>query len=94
VDPSAESLSLGQQVHFSVKLKRKSKILDKMMYEWTGEVTVSERSYRVLGTGSEGTFQIPADIAGDYPASLHLKVLGMNGLGKVYVLDRNFILNK
>jgi hypothetical protein len=94
VDPSAESLSLGQPVHFSVKLKRKSKILDKMMYEWTGEVTVSERSYRVLGTGPEGTFRIPADIAADYPASLHLKVLGMNGLGKVYVLDRNFILNK
>jgi len=94
VDPSAEALSLNQPVHFSVKLKRKSPIIDKMVYEWTGEVTVSERSYRVLGTGPEGTFRIPADIAADYPASLHLKVLGMNGLGKVYVLDRNFILNK
>jgi len=94
LEPSADALSLSQPVRFSVKLKRKSPILDKMVYEWTGEVTVSGRSYRVLGTGPEGTFRIPPDIAAEYPASLHLKVLGMNGLGKVYVIDRNFILNK
>src|SRR5665213_90775 len=94
VDPSAESLSLSQPVHFSVRLKRKSKVLDKMMYEWTGEVTASEHSYRVLGTGAEGTFRIPFDIGTEYPASLHIKVAAMNGLGKVYVLDRNFTLNR
>ena len=94
VEPSGDTLSLSQPVHFSVKLKRKSKALDKMLYEWTGEVTVSERSYRVLGTGAEGTFRIPPDIAAEYPASLHVKVSAMNGFGKVYVIDRNFVLNQ
>ncbi len=93
-EPAGEALSLGRPVHFSVKLKRDSKALRAMMYEWTGEVTVSERSYRVIGTGPEGTFNIPADIAADYPAALHLKVTAMNGLGKVYIVDRNYTLNK
>ena len=94
VEPSADTLSLGQTAHFSVKLKRQSKALQKMMYEWTGEVSVSGRSYRVLGTGPEGTFRIPAEIAAEYPAALHVRLYGMNGLGKVYVLDRNYTLNK
>ncbi len=93
-EPSSETLAAGQPVRFAVKLKRQSKVLEKMMYEWTGEVTVSERSYRVLGTGAEGTFTIPADIAGDFPAALHLKVNAVNGLGKLYVLDRNYTLKK
>jgi hypothetical protein len=93
-EPAGDALSLGRPVQFSVKLKRDSKALRAMMYEWTGEVTVSERSYRVIGTGPEGTFNIPADIAADYPAALHIKVTAMNGLGKVYIVDRNYTLNK
>ncbi|MGD1069166.1 MAG: DUF5060 domain-containing protein [Bryobacteraceae bacterium] len=92
--PSGDALSQGQPAHFSVKLKRDSKALRSMMYEWTGEVTVSERSYRVIGTGPEGTFDIPTGIAADYPASLHIRVTAMNGLGKVYIVDRNYTLNK
>lgn len=94
VEPSADTLSLGQTVHFGVKLKRQSKVLQKMMYEWIGEVSVSGRSYRVLGTGADGTFRIPPQIAAEYPAALHVRLYGMNGLGKVYVLDRNYTLNK
>ena len=30
----------------------------------------------------------------DYPAALHVKVMGMNALGKVYTLDRNYTLTK
>jgi len=94
VEPTGEALSLAQPFHFAVKLKRRSRALDRMMYEWTAEVTVSERSYRVLGTGPEGTFRIPFNIAANYPAALHVRLVGMNGLGKVYVLDRNFTLNQ
>ena len=81
-------------VHFQREAQARSKALRAMMYEWTGEVTVSERSYRVIGTGAEGTFNIPANIAADYPAALHVKVTAMNGLGKVYIVDRNYTLNK
>jgi hypothetical protein len=63
-----------------------------MMYELTGEVTVSDRRYRVIGTGANGVFHIPANIARDYPAALHVRITGMNGLGKVYTLDSNYTL--
>lgn len=94
VTPAGDTISLRSPVRFAAKLKRDSKALHNMMYEWTGEVTVSERSYRVIGTGMEGTFQIPAGVAIDYPASLHVKLLGLNGLGKVYTADRNYTLTK
>ena len=65
-----------------------------MTWLWTGEVTVAGRGYRVIATGADGTFHIPANIAAEYPAALHVRLYGMNGLGKVYTLDRNFALNK
>ena len=94
VEPSADTLSLSQPVHFQVKFKRHSKALDATFFEWTGEVSVDERSYRVIGTGTDGTFTIPANIAANYPAALHIRLSAMNGLGKVYVLDRNYTLTK
>ena len=94
VEPAGDTLSLSQPARFSVKLKRQSKALQNMRYEWTGEVNISERSFRVIGTGPEGTFQIPANIAAEYPAALHLKLTAMNGLGKVYIVDRNYTLTK
>jgi hypothetical protein len=94
VEPAGETISLGSPAGYSIKMKRETKALQRMMYEWTGEVTVDNRSYRVIGTGPSGTFRIPANIARDYPAALHVRILGMNGLGKVYALDRNYTLTK
>ena len=34
-----------------------------------------------------------AGIAKNYPATMHLRVLGMNANGKVYAIDRAFTLN-
>lgn len=90
--PDTETLSLSKPAQFSVKMKRQSKALQHMSWLWTGEVTVSGRGYRVIATGADGTFQIPANIAETYPAALHVKLYGMNGLGKVYALDRNYTL--
>jgi hypothetical protein len=94
VEPTGDTLSLSKPIHFQVKLKRHSKAIDATLFEWTGEVAVDERSYRVIGTGTEGTLSIPANIAAIYPAALHIKLSAMNGLGKVYVLDRNYTLTK
>jgi hypothetical protein len=94
VEPDGENLTLTNPARYSVRLKRETKALQHMLYEWTGEVTVDDRSYRVIGTGPGGTFRIPPNIAKDYPAALHVRVLGMNGLGKVYALDRNYTLTK
>ena len=94
VEPAGENISLSGPASYAVKLKRETKALQHMTYEWTGEVTADNRSYRVIGTGASGTFRIPVNIAREYPAALHVKITGMNGLGKVYVLDRNYTLTK
>ncbi len=94
VEPSGDSISLSQPPAYSVKLKRETKALRHMTYEWTGEVTADNRSYRVIGTGPEGNLRVAAGIAREYPAALHIRLTGMNGLGKVYVLDHNYTLTK
>ncbi len=94
VEPSGDTLSLAAPGNFSVNVGVKKKALEHMMYEWTGEVTVSGRGYRIIGTGANGTFRIPAHIARQYPAALHIRLLGMNALGKVYVVNRNVTLTK
>lgn len=92
--PNADTLSLSKPVQFKIKLKRETKATKKLLVTWTGEVTVDNQSFRVLGTGLEGTLNIPADIARNYPAALHIKVSGLNGLGKLYSVDRNYTLTK
>jgi hypothetical protein len=94
VQPPGDSISLALPAPFEVKLKRHSKALDNMSYEWTGEVTASERGARVIATGASGTLRIPPNIAADYPAALHIRLTAINGLGKAYVLDRNYNLTR
>ncbi len=92
--PSGDAISQGLPPRFEIKLKRHSKALDSMMYEWTGEVTVSGRGARVVATGSSGTLNVPANITADYPAGIHIHIGAVNGLGKAYVLDRNYTLTR
>jgi hypothetical protein len=94
VQPSGDSISLSKPAQYEIKLTSQKKALQRMMYAWTGEVTVDQRSFRVIGTGATGAFRIPDNIAKDYPAALHVHILGINGLGKVYALDRNFTLTR
>ena len=41
----------------------------------------------MLATGAKGEMKPPADIAKTYPATMHLRLYGMNANGKVYELD-------
>ncbi len=88
--PKAESLAVGAPTGYGVHLKKETKASRNMLYLWTGEVTLDEESYRVLGTGAEGTFRIPPEIVRHFPATLHVRVYGLNGLGKLYSLDQNY----
>jgi hypothetical protein len=63
------------------------------MWLWTGEVAGDPQGFRVLGTGREGTFHIPANLASSYPATLTVRLYGMNAHGKVYLLLRVYQLS-
>jgi hypothetical protein len=65
-----------------------------MMYLWTGEVPADQQGFRVLGTGPSGTFHIPPELATTYPATLAVRLYGMNTHGKVYSLIRVYQLTQ
>lgn len=92
--PSVESIALKETVPYQAKLKKETRAARQMVYEWTGEVTADDQGYRVLGTGPEGTFRVPPNIAERFPATLHVRVYGLNGLGKLYSLDVNLGITK
>jgi hypothetical protein len=94
VEPSRDAFSLAQPPKYAVKVTRETRATRSMMWLWTGEVSSDQQGYRVLGTGAEGVFRIPGRIATNYPATLHVRLFGMNANGKVYSVDRVYKLTK
>jgi hypothetical protein len=94
IETPGEELSLGKAAPFAVKLTRQTRATRSMMYLWTGEVTADHQGYRVLGAGAQGTMQPTSRLAVNFPAILLLRVYGMNGNGKVYLLTKAVQLNR
>ena len=92
--PAGNTLQAGKAAPFSAQLTRQSRATRDMMYLWTGEVVAAGRGFRVLGTGSPGTFLIPASIATNFPADLIVHLTALNAFGKAYALDRVYQLDK
>ena len=63
-----------------------------MQYLWTVEVNAEGQGFRVIGTGAKGTFRVPADLAKKFPATVLLRVAGMNANGKAYATDKLYKL--
>src|SRR5579862_9891930 len=93
-EPSGDTLSLAAPVAFAAKLKRETHATRSMLYLWTAEVVADNQGARVVATGPKGTFRLPPDIAVHFPASLHVRLAGMNANGKVYTLDRTYQLTQ
>jgi hypothetical protein len=86
-------LSVSKPSPYTLTLKRATRATRTMMYLWTGEVTAEHQGYRVLATGAQGTLQPTSRLAVNYPATLLLRVYGMNANGKVYMLAKVVNLN-
>lgn len=94
LEPAADTLPVAKPAPYAAKLKRETRATRSMMYLWTGEVASDGQGYRVLGTGSKGALQVPADIVKHSPAVLQLRLVGMNANGKVYSADKIVQLTK
>jgi hypothetical protein len=94
VAPPGTALQAGKPAQFSVKLTRETRATRAMLYLWTGEVVADGHGLRVFGTGSPGTFVVPASIAENFPAVLSVHVTALNANGKAYQTDRVYELNK
>ena len=93
-EPSGNSLLAGKPVRFSAKVTRETRATRSMMFLWIGEVAADGQGFRVLGTGSPGSFVIPPSIALNFPAVLSVHLMALNANGKAYSADRVFQLSK
>jgi hypothetical protein len=92
--PPGNMLVAAVPTGFSVKLTRATRATRAMLYLWTGEVAADGRGFRVLGTGSQGTFLVPASVAANFPAVLSVHLTALNANGKAYQADRVYDLAK
>ena len=88
IEQPAGDLSVSKPAPYSAKITRQTRATGSMMWLWTGDITSDRQGYRVLGTGQKGDMQPPASMAKTLPATLLLRVYGMNANGKVYELNK------
>ena len=77
----------------SMRLFKKNTIAAKrMLWLWTVEVAGSGRGRRILGSTQSGTFLVPDGIAGSYPATLSVRLTGLDGAGRLFEAFRPYAL--
>jgi hypothetical protein len=91
--PSVNDISVSRAPYYALKIKRDTRATRSLLVEWTGEVVTDGEGYRVIGSGREGTMQIPRSIVKNFPAVLSVRVAALNANGKAYVLDKVYRLN-
>ncbi|MBZ5610716.1 MAG: DUF5060 domain-containing protein [Acidobacteriia bacterium] len=94
VEPAGNTLKAGTPVRFAVKLTRETRATRAMLYLWTAEVASDGQGFRVIGTGSPGSFVIPPSVALHFPAVLAIHLSALNANGKAYAADRAYELDK
>jgi hypothetical protein len=92
--PSDAELTAGAALEFNATLKKDTRLTRQMIWLWTGEAPASGLGYRVLGASQFGQFTIPADISRQYPTTFFVRLLGLDGNGKLFASDRVYTLKK
>jgi hypothetical protein len=90
--PEGTEISVSKPPKFAIKVTRQTRAARRFQVLWTGDVPTDGQGFRVIGTGPEGTLQIPKDIATRLPAVLSLRVAALNANGKAYSIDRVYQL--
>lgn len=90
--PEGNDLEAGREHEFNATLTKNTIAAKRMLWLWTGEVAGSGRRARVLGTTQSGRFGVPADLASSYPATLSVRVTGIDGAGRLFEAFRPYAL--
>jgi hypothetical protein len=93
IEQPTGALSISKAVPYAAKITRPTRATRSMLWLWMGDVAADHQGYRVLATGQKGEMKAPADIAKSYPATMHLRLYGMNANGKVYEADAALDIN-
>ncbi len=90
--PGDVAVSASHPPYFAITVKRETRATRSLLIEWTAEVALDGEGYRVVGSGREGTMQIPRSIANNYPAVVSVRMAVLNANGKAYVVDKVYRL--
>lgn len=90
--PDASELEAGREHEFNATLQKNTIAAKRMLWLWTVEVAGSGRGRRILGSTQSGTFLVPDGIAGSYPATLSVRLTGLDGAGRLFEAFRPYAL--
>jgi hypothetical protein len=82
--PDREELVAGQEFDFNATLTKDTRAAKKIYWLWTVEVAGSGVGARVLGLQQFGRFRIPERLTRQYPATLQVRLVGVDGAGQVF----------
>ncbi len=90
--PSENEIQAGREHEFNATLLKNTIAAKRMLWLWTGEVTGANRGQRVLGTVQSGRFTVPGDLTPTYPATLSVRLVGIDGAGRLFEAFRTYVL--
>jgi hypothetical protein len=92
--PDQQTLIAGQTYEFNATLTKSTPAALRMSWLWLGEVSASGRSAQVIATKQFGEFLTPTNLTDRYPATFALRLLGIDGAGRLFEGFRAFTLEK
>ncbi len=93
-DPSGP-FSLRATPFYSLKITKPSRATRDLLVLWTADLPVMGDGPHVVGTGTKGTMQLPAEYKdARLPSFLSVRVQILNAYGKAYAIDRAFRLSQ
>ena len=82
--PDTDVLTAGETFEFNATVKKTGRVTKKMQWLWIAEVAGAGIGAQVLGTTQFGSFTIPSTLTKRYPATLGVRLVGVDGLGRVF----------
>ena len=92
--PGANEIMAGRDHEFNATLTKSTIAAKRMLWLWRGEVAGSGRRSRILGTTQSGKFGVSAGLAASYPATLSVRVTGIDGAGRLFEAFRPYALRE
>lgn len=92
--PDQQELVAGETYDFNATVTKSTEAAKQMAWLWIGEVSGSGRTARVIGTEQFGRFRIPSSLTERYPATFSLRLLAVDGAGRLFEGFRAFTLEK
>ena len=92
--PDQEALTVGESYDFNATLTKSTRSAKQMQWMWTAEVAGAGKTMRVLGDTQFGKFKIPPNLADIYPATLSVRLMGIDGAGRLYEAFKAYRLER